>query len=57
MYTTRLSLNPSKTQEMLLCTKRDKPDSTTLLRGMGWDGIEIELCDNVKYLGVDNWDW
>ena len=39
-----LSLNPSKTQEMLLCTKRDKPDSTAL----ELDGIEIKLCDNVK---------
>jgi hypothetical protein len=43
-----LSLNPSKTQERLLCTKREKPDSPTLQL----DGIEIELCDNVKYLGV-----
>ena len=39
-----LSLNPSQTQEMLCCTKREKPDSTTLQL----DGLEIELCDNDK---------
>ena len=32
---------------MLVCTKRDKPDSTAL----ELDGREIEPCDNDKYLG------
>ena len=32
---------------MLVCTKRDKPDSTAL----ELDGREIEPYDNVKYLG------
>ena len=43
-----LSSNATKTQEMLFCTKRDKPESATLQL----DGVDIELCDNVKYLGV-----
>ena len=43
-----LLLNPSKTQEMLFSTKRDKPDSPTL----ELNGVNIDFCDNVKYLGV-----
>ena len=43
-----LSLNPSKTQEMLFSTKRVKPDSPKLQL----DNVDIDLCDKVKYLGV-----
>ena len=43
-----LLLNPSKTQEMLFSTKQDKPDSPTL----ELNGVKIDFCDNVKYLGV-----
>jgi hypothetical protein len=43
-----LLLNPTKTQEMLFSTKRDKPQSPAL----DLNGVKIDLCDNVKYLGV-----
>ena len=47
MQTTTSLLKYTKTQEMPVCTKRDKTDSTAL----EMDGREIEPCDNVKYLG------
>ena len=43
-----LLLNPTKTQEMLFSTKRDKPDSPALELNC----VKIDFCDNVKYLGV-----
>ena len=43
-----LLLNPSKTKEMLFSTRRDKPVSPALKI----DDVEIEFCDNVKYLGI-----
>jgi len=43
-----LVLNPSKTQEMLFSTKRDKPHSPCLELG----GVNIDFCETVKYLGI-----